>query len=55
MVTDPDNPFIDRPLRSFGRIKSRAIKPKQAVLFDTLLPTIAVPDPRRRARSIPPP
>lgn len=33
------------PLRSFGRIKSRAIKPRQAALFDTLLPTIAVPDP----------
>ncbi|MEJ6789681.1 tRNA (guanosine(46)-N7)-methyltransferase TrmB [Brevundimonas sp. BR2-1] len=35
-----------RPLRSFGRIKSRAIKPRQAALFDTLLPSIAVPDPR---------
>ena len=46
MSTDPDNQFIDRPLRSFGRIKSRAIKPKQAALFDTLLPDIAVPDPR---------
>ena len=46
MATDPDNPFTDRPLRSFGRIKSRAIKPKQAVLFDTLLPDIAVPDPK---------
>jgi tRNA (guanine-N7-)-methyltransferase len=34
-----------RPLRSFGRIKSRAIKPRQAALFDTLLPTIALPDP----------
>ncbi|MDI1327058.1 MAG: tRNA (guanosine(46)-N7)-methyltransferase TrmB [Brevundimonas sp.] len=34
------------PLRSFGRIKSRAIKPRQAALFDTLLPSIAVPDPR---------
>ena len=33
------------PLRSFGRIKSRAIKPRQAALFDTLLPTIALPDP----------
>jgi len=33
------------PLRSFGRIKSRAIKPRQAALFDTLLPTITVPDP----------
>ena len=30
------------PLRSFGRIKSRAIKPRQAALFDTLLPGIAL-------------
>ena len=34
-----------RPLRTFGRIKSRPIKPRQAALFDTLLPSIAVPDP----------
>lgn len=33
------------PLRSFGRIKSRTLKPRQAALFDTLLPRIAVPDP----------
>ncbi|KQW81833.1 tRNA (guanosine(46)-N7)-methyltransferase TrmB [Brevundimonas sp. Root1279] len=33
------------PLRSFGRIKSRTLKPRQAALFDTLLPTIAVPAP----------
>lgn len=29
-----------RPLRSFGRIKSRAIKPAQAALIDTLLPSL---------------
>jgi len=34
------------PLRSFGRIKSRAVKPRQAALFDTLLPSICVPDPK---------
>lgn len=34
-----------RPLRTFGRIKSRPIKPLQAALFDSLLPSIAVPDP----------
>ena len=34
-----------RPLRTFGRIKSRPIKAKQAVLFDTLMPGIALPDP----------
>ncbi|KQS57523.1 tRNA (guanine-N7)-methyltransferase [Brevundimonas sp. Leaf363] len=33
------------PLRSFGRIKSRALKPRQAALFDTLLPQVALPDP----------
>jgi tRNA (guanine-N7-)-methyltransferase len=30
------------PLRSFGRIKSRPIKPRQAGLLDTLLPKIAL-------------
>ena len=30
------------PLRSFGRIKSRAIKPAQAALIDTLLPNIQI-------------
>jgi tRNA (guanine-N7-)-methyltransferase len=39
-----------RPIRSFGRIKSRPIKPRQADLLDTLLPRIAIPagpfDPR---------
>ncbi len=33
-------------MRTFGRIKSRPIKPLQAALFDTLLPSIAVSDPR---------
>ena len=31
-------------LRSFGRIKARPIKPRQAALLDTLLPRIAIPD-----------
>jgi tRNA (guanine-N7-)-methyltransferase len=38
------------PLRSFGRLKSRTIKPRQAALMDTLLPQLRVPaapfDPR---------
>ena len=34
------------PLRTFGRIKSRPIKPKQAALFDTLMPEVALPDPK---------
>lgn len=32
------------PMRSFGRIKSRPIKPRQAALMDTLLPRIRIPD-----------
>jgi tRNA (guanine-N7-)-methyltransferase len=38
------------PLRSYGRIKSRTIKPRQAALMETLLPALRVPagpfDPR---------
>ena len=33
-----------RPLRTFGRIKSRTIKPRQAALMTTLLPGIGLPD-----------
>ncbi|MEO8811494.1 MAG: tRNA (guanosine(46)-N7)-methyltransferase TrmB [Caulobacteraceae bacterium] len=38
--------FADKtaPPSSFGRIRSRPIKPRQAALFDSLLPRIAVPD-----------
>jgi len=43
MTTDPTPTW--GPLRSFGRIKSRTLKPRQAALFDSLLPSIAVPDP----------
>jgi len=42
---NPKAPDIQgRPLRSFGRIKARTLKPRQAGLFDTLLPQIAVTD-----------
>ncbi|MGA0606075.1 tRNA (guanosine(46)-N7)-methyltransferase TrmB [Phenylobacterium sp. VNQ135] len=34
------------PLRSFGRIKSRVIKPRQAALMDSLLPSIRPPEGR---------
>ncbi|HEX3888655.1 MAG TPA: tRNA (guanosine(46)-N7)-methyltransferase TrmB [Phenylobacterium sp.] len=38
------------PLRSFGRLKTRTIKPRQAALMETLLPTLRPPtepfDPR---------
>ncbi len=44
-MSSSDDP-AHRPLRSFGRIKSRAIKPRQAALFETLLPSIALPDPK---------
>lgn len=32
------------PMRSYGRIKARPIKPRQAGLVETLLPTLALPD-----------
>ena len=44
-MSTPVPPPTWGPLRSFGRIKSRTLKPRQAALFDSLLPTIAVPDP----------
>ena len=46
MSSDPDAspPPTWGPLRSFGRIKSRTLKPRQAALFDSLLPAIALPD-----------
>src|SRR5690606_3603441 len=46
--SDPSRPEWAQahgPLRSFGRIKARPIKAKQAALFETLMPTIALPDP----------
>jgi len=39
-MTDPAHP----PLRSYGRLKSRPIKPRQAALVETLLPKIRVPE-----------
>lgn len=33
-----------RPIRSFGRIKARTLKPRQAALMDTLLPHLALPE-----------
>ena len=36
---------MDRPpLRTYGRIKTRTLKPRQAVLIDVLLPRLGVPD-----------
>jgi tRNA (guanine-N7-)-methyltransferase len=40
-MTNPQQPH--GPLRSFGRLKSRPVKPRQQALLDTLLPEIAVP------------
>ena len=36
-------PIPHGPLRSFGRLKSRPVKPRQQALLDTLLPTLAIP------------
>jgi len=38
-----DNPaLVHPPIRSFGRVRSRTLKPKQAGLIETLLPLIAL-------------
>ena len=39
-MTDPAHP----PLRSYGRLKSRPIKPRQAALMETLLPAVRTPE-----------
>jgi tRNA (guanine-N7-)-methyltransferase len=39
-MTEPAHP----PLRSFGRIRSRSIKPAQGALMESLLPRIAIPE-----------
>ncbi len=44
--SDPPLDPGHRPLRTFGRIKSRPIKAKQAALFDTLMPSVTLPDPK---------
>jgi tRNA (guanine-N7-)-methyltransferase len=45
----------DHPaLRTFGRIKSRPIKPRQAALLETLLPTIRPPEGRFDPRDLMP-
>jgi tRNA (guanine-N7-)-methyltransferase len=55
----------DGPLRSYGRIKSRSLKPRQAALLETLLPRLALPEagaldiealfpPRKREQALPP-
>lgn len=40
-MTDPSSPAV-RPLRSFGRIKARTLKPRQQGLIETLLPHLAL-------------
>jgi tRNA (guanine-N7-)-methyltransferase len=42
-MPDQSEPFHP-PLRTFGRIKSRPIKPRQAALLESLLPTIRPPE-----------
>jgi len=34
---------VSRPIRTFGRVKARPVKPAQAALLDDLLPRIAIP------------
>lgn len=34
----------DTALRTYGRVKSRALKPRQARLLESLLPTLAIPE-----------
>ncbi|ESQ80946.1 tRNA (guanosine(46)-N7)-methyltransferase TrmB [Asticcacaulis sp. YBE204] len=51
-MTDETKPAVSPtwgPMRSFGRIKSRTLKPRQADLFDTLLPEIEITDARIEA------
>jgi tRNA (guanine-N7-)-methyltransferase len=52
-MTTPQQP--NGPLRSFGRLKARPLKSRQAALFDTLMPRVAVPEdgPLTRARLAP--
>ncbi len=45
MTSTPHPRGPNDPLRSFGRIKSRPIKPRQAALFDTLMPSVRLPVP----------
>ena len=40
-MTTPQRPH--GPLRSFGRLKARPLKSRQAALFDSLMPKVAVP------------
>jgi tRNA (guanine-N7-)-methyltransferase len=40
----PEAERVRGPIRSFGRIKARTVKPRQAELLTTLLPRLAAPD-----------
>jgi tRNA (guanine-N7-)-methyltransferase len=42
-LTNPIDQALHRPLRSFGRIRGRALKPRQADLITSLLPRLAIP------------
>jgi tRNA (guanine-N7-)-methyltransferase len=43
-----------RPIRTFGRIKSRTIKTRQAALLESLLPTITTPETAFEPRTLRP-
>jgi tRNA (guanine-N7-)-methyltransferase len=38
-------PMSAPPIRSYGRVKARPLKPRQQQLLDELLPQLAIPDP----------
>jgi tRNA (guanine-N7-)-methyltransferase len=42
------------PLRTYGRVKGRSLKPRQARLLETLAPRLAVPDGRFDPRTLAP-
>ncbi len=42
-LTTPEDHAPHRPLRSFGRIRGRALKPRQADLITSLMPRLTIP------------
>lgn len=43
VLSGPPGEGLRAPLRSFGRLRGRPLKPRQAELFATLLPRLAIP------------
>jgi tRNA (guanine-N7-)-methyltransferase len=53
-LSDSDDQIHQRPLRSFGRIRGRTLKPRQADLITSLLPRLAIPSGRLDPRDLAP-